>query len=82
MGRLEEALAAYQTAVAQSPFLNFNIVGQAVVLVELGRSDEARSILQSLAASPRSLSEWIGVHVLLMIENEGGHITGFCRSSH
>ena len=68
MGRLPEALAAYQQTVSDFPSDVVARNGSAVVLVELGRSAEARAILPGVDTAPRTRQDWIAAHIVCIID--------------
>ena len=72
LGRYDEALAAYDRTVEDFPQDAFARNGYAVVLGELDRFNEARAVLKHIEGRPRTSQDWVGLHILCMIEFREG----------
>jgi tetratricopeptide (TPR) repeat protein len=85
LGRLDEALAAYDRTVKEFPQNAVARNGQAVVLSDLGRHGEARAVLKNAGLASRTQDDWVAVHILCMIdfysgrnERSGPPLGAFC----
>ena len=72
LGRFDEALAAYDRTVEDFPRDAVARNGYAVVLGELDRFNEARAVLKHIEGRPRTSGDWVGLHILCMIEFREG----------
>jgi tetratricopeptide (TPR) repeat protein len=72
LGRFDEALAAYDQIVKDFPQDAFARNGYAGVLSDLGKFVEARAVLKDVELAPRTASDWIGIHILCMIDFRQG----------
>ena len=72
LGRFDAALAAYDRTVEDFPHDAFARNGYAVVLGELDRFNEARAVLKHIEGRPRTSQDWVGLHILCMIDFREG----------
>ena len=68
MGRLDEALAAYDRTVKRFPDDVVARNARAVILMELGHYDDARAALPPGHVDPHTRDEWIAAHIMCRIE--------------